>query len=227
MVARLDLDATYGIVLASEGWHPGVIGIVASRVVEDTGRPTVLIALENGEGKGSGHSVSAFDLHAGLGECRDLLVRFGGHRAAAGVTIAAEHVPRFAECFNAVARARLTPDDLVPELRVDLEVPIEAVSAELELLLRHFEPFGVGNSAPLLVSRGVRLAERPRVVAKDALKLRLDTPGGGLEAIGWGLAWLAPELDPGVALDVAYRLERDEYRGESRLVAKLVGVVRP
>ncbi|HEU4632152.1 MAG TPA: single-stranded-DNA-specific exonuclease RecJ [Gemmatimonadaceae bacterium] len=226
MVARLDLDDTFGIVLASERWHPGVIGIVASRIVEETGRPTLLIALENGEGKGSGRSISAFDLHGGLGACRDLLVRFGGHRAAAGITIAAERVEAFAARFNAVARERLRPEDLVPELRVDLELPLDGASEELETLLRHFEPFGIGNAAPLLVSRGVQLAGAPRVVGQDALKLRLATAAGELEAIGWGLGRLAGELDATLPVDVAYRLERDEYRGESRLVAKLVDVVQ-
>ena len=225
-VAALDLDETYGLVLAGEGWHPGVIGIVASRIVEQTGRPTVLVALENGEGKGSGRSVSAFHLLDALTECRDLFKRFGGHRAAAGVTIDAANVPAFAERFNAVARARLTADDLVPELRTDLALPIDAATPELEQLLRHFEPFGASNAAPLLASRGVRLAERPRLVGQDGLKLRLETAAGGLEAIGWGLGWLATELDAGTVVDVAYRLERDDSRGESRLVAKLVDVVR-
>ncbi|HEY0969887.1 MAG TPA: single-stranded-DNA-specific exonuclease RecJ [Gemmatimonadales bacterium] len=227
MIARLDLEETYGIVLASERWHPGVIGIVASRVVEETARPAVLVALEKGEGKGSGRSIGPFDLHAGLGECRDLLLRFGGHRAAAGVTVAASQLPAFAERFNSVARARLTADDLVPELKVDLELPIDAVTPELETMLRHFEPFGMGNAAPLLVSRGVRLDGRPRVVGQGALKLRLASAAGGIEAIGWGLGWLAGELDPSLPVDIAYKLERDEYRGESRLVARLVDVARP
>jgi single-stranded-DNA-specific exonuclease len=227
MVARLDLDGTYGIVLASERWHPGVIGIVASRIVEETGRPTLLIALQDGEGKGSGRSISAFHLHEALGACRDLLVRFGGHRAAAGVTIAADQVPAFAARFNEVARERLTADDLVREVRVDLELPVDEAGEELELLLRHFEPFGVGNAAPLLVSRGVPLAGAPRVVGQDALKLRLRCGAGELEAIGWGLGRLAGELDASLPVDVAYRLERDEYRGASRLVAKLVDVVQP
>ena len=225
MVARLDLDETFGIVLASEGWHPGVIGIVASRIVEETGRPTLLIALDGGEGKGSGRSISAFDLHGGLGACRDLLVRFGGHRAAAGVTIAADRVDAFAARFNEVAREQLTADDLVREVRVDLELLVDDASEELELLLRHFEPFGIGNPSPLIVSRGVRLAGAPRVVGQDALKLRLATGSGELEAIGWGLGRMATELDAALPVDVAYRLERDEYRGDSRLVAKLVDVV--
>ena len=226
MLAGLDLDETYGIVLASPNWHPGVIGIVASRIVEETGRPTILIALDGGEGKGSGRSIPAFDLHAGIGACRDLLVRFGGHKAAAGITIAEEHVAEFARGFNAVARERLREEDLVPELKVDLELPLADASAELEGLLRHFEPFGIGNAAPLLVSRDVRLVERPRVVGQDGLKLRLAAGTADIEAIGWGMGWMAAELDPAVPVDIAYRLERDDFRGESRLVAKLVDVVR-
>lgn len=226
MVDALDLDETYGLVLASEGWHPGVIGIVASRIVEETARPTVLVALDRGEGKGSGRSIPAFDLHGGLGECRHLLRRFGGHRAAAGVTVDEDAVPAFAERFNEVARERLTLDDLVREVRVDVELPLAGASADMERLLRYFEPFGMGNPAPVLVSRSVRIASRPRVVGSDGLKLRLGDGGAGaeLDAIGWGMASFAPELREGTTVDVAYRLERDEYRGEDRLQARLIDI---
>jgi single-stranded-DNA-specific exonuclease len=224
MVDRLDLDSTYGLVLAREGWHPGVIGIVASRIVEATARPAVLVALDGGEGKGSGRSIPAFDLHAGLGECRDLLRRFGGHRSAAGVTIAADKVEAFTERFDRVARERLTAADLVPDMRVDLEIAIEDANADLESLLRHFEPFGMGNPSPVLVARGVRLAGAPRTVGQDGLKLRLRTADGELEAIGWGMGARAGEFRDGLAVDVAFRLERDEWNGTSRLVAKLADV---
>jgi single-stranded-DNA-specific exonuclease len=223
-VARLDLDETYGLVIAGEGWHPGVIGIVASRLVEETARPVVMVAVHDGEGKGSGRSIPAFDLHGGLGACQDLFVRFGGHRAAAGVTISAANIPAFAERFNAIARERLTVDDLVPELRVDLELSLDDVTDDFETLLRHFEPYGMGNPAPVFLARGVRLAGSPRVVGTDGLKLRLQTSRGELEAIGWGMGALAATLDPAVPVDIAYRLERDEYRGVSRLQAKLAGV---
>ena len=223
-VDRLDLDTTYGLVIAGEGWHPGVIGIVASRLVEETARPVVMVAVHDGEGKGSGRSIPAFDLHGGLGECRDLFVRFGGHRAAAGVTISAANIPAFAERFNAVARERLTVDDLVPELKVDLELPLDDITDDLESLLRHFEPFGMGNPAPVFMARGVRLAGPPRLAGPDGLKLRLVTARGELEAIGWGMGALAPSLSPAAPVDIAYRLERDEYRGVSRLQAKLAGV---
>ena len=221
-VATLDLDETYGLVLAGEGWHPGVIGIVASRIVEDTGRPAVLIALDDtGDGKGSGRSIPAFDLHSALGATREHLVRFGGHRSAAGVTVRREQVAPFAAAFNAVARERLRPEDLVPELRVDLELPLSDATEELEALLRHFEPFGMGNASPVLVSRGVRVARRPRLLNGEGLKLRLAQNGAELDALGWGMASLAPNLTEGMLVDVAYRLERDEYRGEQKLQARL------
>lgn len=226
-VDAMDLDATFGVVLAEQGWHPGVVGIVASRLLEELCRPVVLVALDGKEGKGSGRSISAFDLHAGLTECRDLLIRFGGHRVAAGVTIASERVDEFAHRFNEVARARLTPDDLVPEVRVDIDLPLREASGDLELLLRHFEPFGPGNATPVLVSRGIRLAAPPRVVGQGHLRLRLTSDDGTqLDAIGWGMGALAAELDLATPFDVAYRLERDEWNGESRLQARLAAIKR-
>jgi single-stranded-DNA-specific exonuclease len=221
LVQRMDLASTYGIVLAEHGWHAGVIGIVASRIVEEFGRPAVLIALDGEQGKGSGRSISAFDLHGGLTQCSDLLLRFGGHRVAAGVTIAADRVSEFAERFNRIARAQLTEDDLVPELRVDLEIPFDQIDEELETLLRYMEPCGMGNPSPLLVSRRVTVAAPPRIVGKDGLKLLLESNGRELTALGWGMGPRARDVQVGATIDVAFRLERDEWNGESRLQARL------
>jgi single-stranded-DNA-specific exonuclease len=222
-VLQLDLDEIFGIVLADEAWHPGVIGIVASRLVEEFGRPTILIALSGDQGKGSGRSISKFDLHGALGQSREFLLRYGGHRAAAGVTVARDKVGEFAARFNEVARSLLSADDLVPEIRVDLEVSIEGMDQRLESLFRHFEPFGIGNPSPVLLSRNVTIARPPKPVGHDGLKLVLDTGTGSLEAIGWGLAPLVAEfqLQPGSKVDIAFRLERDEYRGESYLQARI------
>lgn len=221
MVRALDLESTYGIVLAAEGWHPGVIGIVASRIVEEFGRPTILIALEGDEGKGSGRSISPFDLHGGIAQCRDLLRRFGGHRSAAGVTIARDRVGEFTARFNAVAKSVLTPADLVPELRADLEVELNDVDEHLETLLRHVEPCGVGNPSPVLVARGVRVVAAPRIVGKDGIRVLLEQRGTRITALAWSMAHRAAELTPGAVIDVAFRLERDEWTGESRLQARL------
>lgn len=225
MVAAFDLPSTYGIVLAKEGWHPGVIGIVASRIVEEFGRPTIMIALDGETGKGSGRSNSVMDLHKALGETKDLLVRFGGHRAAAGITISRDRVAEFSERFNLVASTMLTPEDLLPEVKIDMEIAIGNANDELEKMLRHFEPFGIGNPTPVLVARNVPLAGKPRLIGQDGLKLRLDTGAGELEAIGWGLADRFAEFEQAKNVDIAFRLERDEYRGESRLQAKIADIV--
>ena len=225
MVEAMDLPSTFGIVLARDGWHPGVIGIVASRIVEEFGRPTILIALDGDTGKGSGRSNSVMDLHRALGETKDLLIRFGGHRAAAGVTISRDRVKEFAARFNTVASTMLKPEDLLPEVKIDMEIAIAGANDELEKMLRHFEPFGIGNPTPVLVARDVSLAAPPRLVGQDGLKLRLKTGGGELEAIGWGMADRIAEFDIAKKVDIAFRLERDEYRGESRLQARIADIV--
>jgi single-stranded-DNA-specific exonuclease len=228
MVAELDPDSTYGIVLAKEGWHPGVIGIVASRLVEEFGRPAILIALEGDTGKGSGRGIPRgdpiFDLHGALGRCSDLLIRYGGHRAAAGITIRRENVAEFATRFNEVAKSMLRPEDLIPEIQIDLEVGIDRVDDKLEKLLRHFEPFGVGNPTPVLVAKNVALSAQPKLVGRDGLRLRLATGSGDIEAIGWGLGHRIAEFDTATPVDIAFRLERDEYRGVSRLQAKIADI---
>jgi single-stranded-DNA-specific exonuclease len=221
LVLEKDLSTTYGIVLAEQGWHAGVIGIVASRIVEEFGRPAVLIALDGEQGKGSGRSISAFDLHAGLAECRDLLLRFGGHYMAAGVTIGADRVADFAARFNRVAASRLTENDLIREMRVDLEITLDQVDDELETLLRHIEPCGIGNPSPLFVAHGVKVAAPPRVVGSDGLKLLLSDNGRELVALGWGMGPRARELEQGESIDIAFRLERDEWNGRSHLQARL------
>ena len=223
-VLQLDLDEVFGIVLADETWHPGVIGIVASRLVEEFGRPAILIGLSGDQGKGSGRSISKFDLHAALGQSSDYLLRYGGHRVAAGVTIARDQVGAFAARFNEVARSLLTPEDLVPEIRVDLEVSIDGMDERIESLFRHFEPFGIGNPSPVLLARNVIVAKPPRTIGHDGLKLVLDTGTGSLEAIGWGFGPRAAEFQPGNKVDIAFRLERDEYRGESYLQARIADI---
>ncbi len=224
LAATRDLDSVYGLVLAAEGWHPGVIGIVASRLVEDLYRPVVLISVDGGIGKGSGRSIPAFDLHGGLTACADLLVRYGGHRAAAGLTIDAAMIPALQERFDAIARERLTKEDLTPELRVDLEIPLAEANDSLEKLLRHFEPFGIGNPAPLLTTKSVRLAAPPRVIGQSGLKFALRDSTTELEGVWWGVAHRAEEWKPTQVVDVAYRLERDLWRDTSRLVARLADI---
>lgn len=217
----VDLDRQYGIVLAREGWHPGVIGLVASRVVERFARPTVLVALDGDEGRGSGRSIPGFDLHAALSTCAPHLARFGGHRMAAGLTVRRDRVDAFRDAFSAVTRERLTPDDLVPTQRIDLMVPLAQLTERLERLLRHFEPCGAANPAPVLGVMGARATER-RVVGANHLKFVLRDAAHRLEAIGFGWADRVDEGWVNGPLDVAVRLETNEWRGTETLRARVV-----
>src|SRR4029078_7497660 len=139
------------IVVAGEGWHPGVVGIVASRLVERWRRPCVVIALDARSGRGSGRSISAYDLHAGLAACSEHLTRFGGHRMAAGVELDADSVDAFRHALAAHAAAALSPDDLIPVERVDAVVPGGDLGLDLAEDLELLRPFGMGNPQPTLL----------------------------------------------------------------------------
>ncbi|MBK9693119.1 MAG: single-stranded-DNA-specific exonuclease RecJ [Gemmatimonadetes bacterium] len=221
-----DPDRDTALVLAADGWHPGVVGIVASRVVERYGRPAFLIALDGDVGKGSGRSISRFDLHAALHQCGDLLERFGGHHMAAGLTIRRQHLDAFRERFAGVARATLGADDLGPEQRVDLVLELGAVTPELERLCRYLEPCGMGNPTPVFGARGVHF-EGVRKVGGSHLKGTLAAGGGRLAAIGFGWAERAPWAGPGqppAPVDCAFRLEENEYQGTVSLQARIVAL---
>jgi single-stranded-DNA-specific exonuclease len=219
----LDPDEHYGLVLARDGWHPGVIGIVASRVVERYARPTFLVALDGDEGKGSGRSVRGFDLHAALTGCSEHLVKFGGHPMAAGLTITRDAIEPFREAFNEAARAALSLDDLVHEQRVDVETPVGGLDADLERLLRHLEPCGLGNPAPVFAVTNAR-ATGPREVGVNHLKFTLVDDTGRLDAIGFELADRVESGWLGGPVDVALRLEENEFRGKVSLQARVLAL---
>ncbi len=211
------------LVLAGQGWHPGVVGIVASRVVERWGRPAILIGLEGEIGRGSGRSISRYDLHAGLVQCGDLLERFGGHHMAAGLTIRRANIEPFRERFRAVAAASLSPADLGPEQRVDLEIDLGGATDDLERLVRHLEPCGMGNPAPVFGVRGARFGEW-QTVGANHLKGNLRQGAHYLPAIGFQMADRAREWVGQGPVDAAFRLERNEFRGTSTLQARLMAL---
>lgn len=222
-----DPDRHRAIVIAAPDWHPGVIGIVASRVVETLHRPTVLIALnEDGtRGRGSARSIPAFHLYNALLSCAHHLDRFGGHKYAAGLEIQAQRIPAFREELQAYAYERLTPDDLIPELDYDLDVRLSEANAELHRLLRHFGPYGVGNPSPVFVARGVHVVGYPREVGDGHAKLDLRQDDARLQAIGFRLAPLIRELDVTRApIDVAFHLQTDRWNGNEYLQARLLDV---
>jgi single-stranded-DNA-specific exonuclease len=209
-----DPDADRAIVLASQGWHPGVIGIVASRVLEQYYRPTFLIALDGEKGRGSGRSIPGFHLFDAMKACEMYLEQFGGHKAAAGLQIRAENVEAFREAFNAVAHERLAPEDLHPRLRVDREIEMSDVSAELWRFLAHFGPFGQGNPKPVFLARDVRLLAAPEVVGEQHLRLRIEVGDGATpEAIAFGQAGASEWLKGSSRVDLAFQLGVRQWQG--------------
>ncbi|MHB1400609.1 MAG: single-stranded-DNA-specific exonuclease RecJ [Trichloromonadaceae bacterium] len=181
------------IVLADERWHPGVIGIVASRLVERYGRPTVLIALEEGKGKGSGRSIRGFHLYQALADCAGQLLGFGGHEYAAGLSLEMERVEAFAREFEALAKSRLSAEDLQPQLWHDGEVLIEELGEREVVALEGLAPFGAGNPEPCLVLRGVRV-QQLQPVGQGHLRFTARQGGYSLACIAFGLAERAAQL---------------------------------
>lgn len=220
-----DPETDYGIVLAAPGWHPGVIGIVASRVVELLHRPTIMIAIDEaaGRARGSGRSIRGLHLYETIADCASHLDRFGGHRQAAGLELRPERIDAFRADFNARARERLTPDDLTAEVEIDLEIELRAADHELYRLLRHFGPFGIRNPAPVFAAYGVRVAGSPRVVGDGHLKLVLTQGDARLDAIGFRMADRVQELGlPHNAVDVVFQLQENSWNGRTELQARLV-----
>jgi single-stranded-DNA-specific exonuclease len=203
-----------GYVVAGEAWHEGVIGIVASRLVERYHRPVVLIAGTVGDWKGSGRSIPAFDLHAGLAACGDHLERFGGHRAAAGLSIRPGSVDAFAEAFAAHADAHLAEDDLRPVTVVDAIVPGAALTLGLCSELRRLAPFGLGNPGVTLLVAGCELGDLTAVGEGKHLRFRVsDTRGPAGTAIAFGLGTQLDRFRRAGHYDVAFRLQENTWNG--------------
>jgi single-stranded-DNA-specific exonuclease len=215
-------DRDYGVVLAGEGWHPGVIGIVASRVVERIHRPVVMVALDGESGRGSARSISGFDLYEALSECSGYLGRFGGHRQAAGMDIDRDALEDFRNAFNEVAKARLSADDLRPAFHPDMELSLEDIDLDLVHWMTYLGPHGMGNPGPLFLAPSVALSDA-RSVGQGHLKVALGAGRGRLDAIGFGLAFRhPPESLSGEPHDVLFRLERNEWRGVAKPQARLM-----
>jgi single-stranded-DNA-specific exonuclease len=199
------------IVLASPAFHPGVVGIVASRLVERYYRPTILIAAESGGvGRGSGRSIAGLNLYEALGACRELLVRFGGHRMAAGLSIQLEQVAAFSACFEAAVAARTQAHDFVPQVNVDAELTLRAVDARFIADLERLEPYGVGNPEPVFLARAARVRDR-KIVGESHLKLLLEQDGRVLPAIGFGMG--DEPIVAGDCLDVLFTVMLGEWNG--------------
>ncbi len=215
------------VVVAGDGWHPGVIGIVASRVVERIHRPAVVIALEGEVGRGSARSIPPFDLHGAISACAGHLDRFGGHHQAAGLDIRRDRIDAFREAFQAVARERLGSGEPRPALDVDLEVGLDEVTLDLSRYTRYAGPYGRANPEPVFMVRGVRPAAPPQVLKGGHLKFRMERDGRRLGAIGFRLAdRLPPDELEGGPVDVAFNLLENTFKDYTMVEAKVVDIRR-
>jgi single-stranded-DNA-specific exonuclease len=217
-----DAQRDRGVVLDSEGWHPGVIGIVASRVVERIHRPVVMLARDGSIARGSARSVPGFDLYEAVAACAEHLDRFGGHRQAAGMQLSADAIPAFREAFQRASRERLPDDALHPVLRPDMDLDVAEADVELAHWLAYLGPHGMGNPGPTFRARGVQV-KGARVVGAGHLKASLHSGRADLPAIGFGLAErFPPHAVARGRWDVLFRLEKNEFRGRTEAQARLV-----
>jgi len=219
---NVDLNQDKAIVLASCGWHPGVIGIVASRLVERFHRPTIMIAIDENEGKGSARSIPGFHLYEALRECDEYLTRYGGHKYAAGLSISPKDIDLFREKFKRVSDQRLKEDDLLPRLFIDSELELAQIDNNLIKLLDLFAPFGPQNNRPIFVTRDLSVWGEPYVVGKNHLRLRVRKENTVFDCIGFGFGDMAKPLSmKGVKLDLAYVVEtnfwNDTYKIQLRI----------
>jgi len=221
---RLDSDAAlrerYCMVIDGEGWHRGVIGICATRAMERTGRPTLVVARDGEEAHGSGRSIEAFHLLDALESCAGLFIRFGGHARAAGFALPSERLPELCEALDRYAHTRLTPADFIQTLAVDAELGLEQITPQFHAMIEQLRPFGMGNPEPVFAARGVRLGLPPKVLKEKHLRLRVvkETPGNNgraqfhaFDAMGWRMVERT-EKEPLVAgdvLDIAFTVEKN------------------
>ena len=212
---NFDPSRDAGIVLGARGWHPGVLGIVASRISKKYYRPTIIVGFEeNGAGKGSGRSIEGCSIVRALTECSTVLEKFGGHEMAAGVTLREENLPKFREQFLDAVRRQLSDEGLSPHLHLDAEIGLAEINFDLLHWHEMLQPFGNGNPQPIFVSAAVEAARPPRVVGERHLELRLRQRNWHHRAIFFDGA--ASPL-PSAPWDVAFRIHTSVYEGESRI----------
>jgi len=207
----LDMKNDLAIVLHYEDWHPGVIGIVASRLVEKYHRPTVLLTTIDGIAKGSARSISNFNIYEALEKCEDTLLHFGGHRAAAGVAVEVNKVEEFKEKFNNVVRESVTVDDLLPEIKIDNRLKFSEITPKFLKILEQFSPFGPGNMRPVFLSENVQISNMPRIVGTNHLLLSLKQEGSEriFDCIGFNMGeFCDPIINNNSKIDVVFTIDR-------------------
>ena len=220
MLTSNEMQKRKSTVVFDSGWHKGVVGIVASRLIEKYYRPTIVLTESNGKVTGSARSVKDFDVYEAIEACSELLVQFGGHKYAAGLTMELENVNAFIEKFEAEVSARITEEQLIPEIEIDAEIALEQIDNAFYSVLKQFAPFGPGNMNPVFLTHNVCDRGWARVVGEKHLKFDLINPKNPnriFHAIGFGLGGFITQLANKNEVDACYAIEENEYNGKVSL----------
>lgn len=226
IAADPDLKESNSLVLFNPKWHKGVIGIVASRLIETYYRPTVILTESNGMATGSARSVEGFDLYKAISECSNLLENFGGHMFAAGLTLKIENVPAFKQKFEEVVSKSIRWDQVSPSIEIDDEIELKEITPKFYRLLKQFQPFGPGNAVPVFLTRNVADNGNGRIIGTAAEHLKLEIisesdPFQAYPAIGFQMSEHFSYIKKGDPFDICYSLEENSYRGITKLQLRL------
>ena len=212
------------IILYQENWHPGVLGIVAAKLTEKFHRPAIIVSFINGIGKGSGRSIENFHLFEGLYECRQYLEGFGGHKRACGLSILEHNIEHFRKEINRIALERLRPEDLLPNLAIDMQVELPDLNNKLLDELNLLEPFGQANPKPLFSSSNLKVKSRPAVLGRNTLKFWVSDGKVTYPAVGFGMSDYLDLVNSSAEVNLAYRLSLDDWNGAHQLQLELVDI---
>jgi single-stranded-DNA-specific exonuclease len=218
IVESLDPSEDLAIILHQENWHPGVIGIVASRLVEKYYKPTIMLTTVDGVAKGSARSVLNFNIYDALKKCEDLLIHFGGHQAAAGLAVEVDKIDEFRLKFNQTVKDMMNGDKLLPEILVDSKLKFSEITPRFLRIVEQFAPFGPGNLRPLFVSENVEVAGYPRIVGNNHLVVSLKQNGCEkvFDCIGFNMGNFCEHLGrPNTFIDIAFSIDRTEKDNKS------------
>ena len=211
----------YSMVLKGEGWSKGVIGIVASRMVEQFYKPTIVFSLNDGMLTGSARSIKTFDIHEAIGACGDLVEQFGGHKYAAGLSIKVENFDAFADKFEAIVRETVTAEDLIPVVEYDLEIETQSITPGMMKILKQLSPFGPGNAIPVFRTNNLKANQSAKIIKDRHLKMQINTPHGNMDSIGFGLAEYWPSVTDGQQFHACYCIEENTFNGRTNLQLRL------
>ena len=224
---QVDLDNDLVLVLHAPGWHIGVLGIVAAKLVDMYARPAIVLVEEGEVARGSARSTAALHIADALAACSEVLQRHGGHALAAGLAVSSEQIPEFRRRINAVAAEMLGPEDLIPRIDIDGEIALAELTEEVLAQMDALRPFGEANPPPLFAARGVQVRES-RTVGRDGrhLKLTVEQAGRSIDCIGFGLGGESRTADAGREIDVCFTPQMNEFNGRRSMQLKLEAVRR-